>query len=257
MGSNALDLDELSLIKKRRPWGWFFSGLLLIALGGFALGLYLPLREAHHLLATEHEKLAQKAKELDASLVETRKLLDAESEKVRGFERGERDLERTKRLAADESEALRSGIASSLQTLADKKILVVEPTNEGARATLPAEVVFPRGAKAVVPSLTKSLCTLVRPAKERSSLVLAVEVPLTNPLDAGSLTLGTAQLASLAGALGGACRLPADRVRLALVPAEASSPGTGENAARVVFSFAAPPKKVEPSGGLLEGAKAP
>lgn len=260
MGSTSLDLDELSLIKKRRPWGWFFAGLLLIGLAGFLLGFFVPLREAHHLLAGEHEKLGQKARELDDSLVTTRKALEAESEKVRAFERGEREVTRAKRLSLDQTEVLRDSITAGLKTLADKKILLVDASAEGARATLPADVVFPRGAKAVSPGLTKSLCTLVKSAKEQSTLGLVVEVPLPAPHDASALTLGTAQLTSLAGVLSGTCRVPPERVRLSLVPAEGKSePSAGGSAAAstVAFSFVPPVPKATSPGGLLEGSGTP
>jgi hypothetical protein len=214
MSSTAtLDLDELSLIRKPRPWGWFVAGLLAIAGAGFVLAYHVPLRSAHRTLASEHEGLARKSAELSHALVETRAGLEVAAGKLHSLEVTERERVRAERSRGDEFEAISGLIQQGAKPLVSAEVLSVTSNSTEAQASLSAESVFPRGAKAVAPSLVKSLCQIVRPVKERTTLQLDVEIAYQGTLDAPGLALLSSQEGSLTSLMIGACKVPAERLR--------------------------------------------
>lgn len=215
MGSTAtLDLDAIALIRKPRPWGWFIAGLLAIGASGFVLGYYVPLRSAHHLIAKEHESLAKKSAELNHALVQTKAELETAAGKLRTLEVAERERVRRERSRADEYEAISGLIQQGAKALVAAKVLTVTSSPAEATASLPMEVAFPHGAKAVAPSLAKSLCAIGKSAKERPSLQLELELAVPGTLDAPMQTLLASQEGSLTSMMVGACKVPAERLRV-------------------------------------------
>jgi len=76
---NLTDSDLLEMgVKRRRSFSWsaLLLVLTLVAAGGFAVSVYLPLHRAHGTLQAEYSALATKARELDDALQATKAELD-------------------------------------------------------------------------------------------------------------------------------------------------------------------------------------
>ena len=226
---SELDLDERALVRKQRPIGWFAAGLLAIVLLGFFVAYHAPLVSAHDLLVKEHGTLAQKAKELDHALVETRKKLD-DIERERG------DLKRSADERTSVSGARRARLESAggtakkqLEKLVTARIVSVDVGEAAVDVGFDEKKLFLPGSSKVAPPLGKLLCGAVESAAQKGDLSIVARTTPEKAGDAEAWTKASEKAASLAGWLELSCKIPA-----AAVVAEVSG-GAADAGARKAF----------------------
>jgi len=207
-----LDLDERALLKKPRPWGWFAAGVATIGFLAFALGYAMPLRRAHTLLATEHEGLAQKARELDHALGKANATL-ATTESARG------GLQQKVTKVTEARQALKATIDSAAATverqvsgLVKAKVVQVKASDEHMDVLIqPKKLFLPRSAN-LNPGLTSSLCKMLAPLDQDKGLRLDVTVPVVAE-EKEPWKMAGEQAAAIAQTISDKCSTPASRLR--------------------------------------------
>jgi flagellar motor protein MotB len=207
-----IDLDEQALIKKSRPWGWFAAGVATIGLLAFGLGYTLPLQRAHALLASEHEALAQKARELDQALGKAQSSL-ASTESARG------GLQQKVTKVTEARQALKSTLEVAAATierqvagLVKAKVVQLTPAEEHLDVVIQQKKLFlPRSAN-LNPGLTSSLCKMLSPLDQDKGLRVEITVPVVAE-EKEPWKMAGEQAAAIAQTISDKCSTPAGRLR--------------------------------------------
>jgi hypothetical protein len=225
-----LDLDEQALIKKSRPWGWFAAGLCLLAVLGLGLGYAFPLQRAHALLVSEHEALAQKARELDQALGKATSSL-SKTESERGGLEDKIDRVKDARQSLKTSiEVAAATVEQQVPGLVKSKAVQVTPSDERLDVFIQKKTVFlPRTTK-LNPGIASNLCKMLAPLGKDKGLKLDLVVPVASEEKEPWKTAGE-EAASLAQEVCERCETAADRVR-AVASADPAMAG------KVLFRFA-------------------
>lgn len=207
-----LDLDEQALIKKSRPWGWFAAGVATIGLLGFALGYAVPLSRAHTVLAAEHERLAQKARELDQALGKaTSTLAQTESERG-GLQQKVSKVTEARQALKSTLDAAAATIERQVSGLVKGKVVEVKAGEEHLDVLIqPKKLFLPRSSN-LNPGLTSSLCKMLAPLDQDKGLELEITVPVVAD-EKEPWKMAGEQAAAIAQTISDKCSTPAGRLR--------------------------------------------
>lgn len=211
MRNAALDLDEQALVKKPRPWGWFAAGLIGLGTVALALGYALPLKRAQELLASEHENLARKARELDQALGKTQSSL-SKTEQERA------SLDQRVSAVQDARQALRTRIdvasattENQLAALKKAKVMEIAAGPTGVDVTILKKALFLPASAKIAPRLAPTLCKAVAPLTTEKDWKVSVSVPIAADEKEPWLT-ASEQAAAVAAELAGRCNVDASRL---------------------------------------------
>lgn len=229
----ALDpLEENALVKKPKPIGWFIAGLMGIGFAGFAAAFYLPLTSAHELLVAEHEKLAQKAQELDQTVRSRGSELASASGRKDALESFIATAAEKEKAYRTKSQELDKSVADGMDKLVRAKQVSVESGDDGSRISVSNALLFKPKTSKPLPAALKVACAVAYATKGRDAKI-RVEIG-ANAGDKEAFTNAAAQAGAIADLLA-ACKLESSAVS---VHVETSAPS---DKATLVVTSGAPP----------------
>ncbi|HEY8944021.1 MAG TPA: hypothetical protein VIM73_07160 [Polyangiaceae bacterium] len=249
MGRNAWeDIDpEIAAMKSSmRPrggmsWGRVLVGLIAIGIVTFVGAYYVPLYRAHTTLSREHERIAEKAKTLEARQVEARTAIAGLETKLRALEEERSARESGNARAAADAEKFRSELSGAIARFVKRGGFAVGVVDGHAVAGLAVPLVFLPRKLDVSNSGTGILCELAKAGGSRAMIVRVhgSEEP-SGPLartfpSAGALRAGRA--ASVVSTLVTKCGVQEGRLTAAGAGAPGAPSLTGVPADRVEIEF--------------------
>ncbi len=234
---SELELESLGIRRGgKRPWGWFFAGLIAVGSAGFALAYYVPLRGAHSTLVGEHETLGRKAKELDHALVTTTAKLKT-TEEQRATLQAAKDKEASAAAAVRQKlEVTAATIANTLAVPIKYRRLAIETAPSQLTLRIGKRWVYLPASARVSGSGQQLLCSAMRPLAQESSLMVTASVPVAPDAPIKDWSLAGEQAASLAAILLQGCGAKGKDVR---AETRVGQDGVGDEVRLIVTSATA------------------
>lgn len=152
-------------VKKLTP-GRIALGLVLIGSATFALGFYLPLSDAHALLAKEHRAMSEAANSTKAQLEKTTEQLLAAKEERDEAQAALKKVETERASGKAATEAVAKSVESKLASSIKAKVVVVEPAADRITLVIDESRVFkPNEVQPHKPGQTL-LCAIAKGLKD-------------------------------------------------------------------------------------------
>lgn len=216
------DLDEQALTKKRRPWGWFAAGAVLIAAGSLLAGAYLPLHQAHEKLVAEHEKLAQKARELDHALQQSQeKFADTDAKRTR-LRKAVDTLRGDEKSLNSRYEIAAATARDQLKSFIKGKHLSVDIQRNDLLFEFTDRILYRRGSTALSPRISGTLCKATESLGSQKDWTATVVAGAPSD-EKDYWETASDKAANVASTLEKRCKIPAPRIF-----ATARGPGDGD-----------------------------
>ncbi len=205
--------------RKPRPWGWFVAALLAIFGVSFLLAFYLPLQESYGTLLGEHEKLAQKARELDDNLVSTKATLNSTEEKRATLQKAADKTASAVSAGEERAGTLAATLEKELASLVKAKLVRVEAVGADVEVTFEQRRIFLPGGAKVAPYAVRQLCQVAKTLAGDVSLSVGVVAVVADGAENDDWSDAGERAASAGNALRGACEVPAAKLRVSVLPA--------------------------------------